>query len=580
MRLAKQRVLSVLCLVLGLASALAQARDGVLNAIPSDAIGFAVLHNLTDASRSIDDMSKLVQAPAPDLLSLAKKMTGLQKGLDEQGDLAIVVTSIDPAPKRVVLVPVANFADFFAALQVKEPATGVVEIQLAGAPMLAGRKGGYAALAPATDRDALEQFLASTENLATDASLAAWLDANQASVVVTSQGIKQLIPKLTSGIRALQTQLRQTGGEQGQSAADAFNLYLDLFTAAEPEVEQLSVGLRIDSAQTVDLAKRVQFTPGGAWAQWAATAEPATEDLLAGLQAGPFVVAAGGVIPPGTMEHMMKFSVQMMQNQPMFKLTPEQAKRYAELSTGAMSGAQSMRMLVGVAEPGTGLYGNTSSVMTVDDSKRFLEGYEKSLAAMREFAQESKSAAIPVATSQRIMLGETEALEVSMDLPDMKQFMPPGSPDPQKMMQLFVGGDGKLKIYIAPADEHTVVMAYTSLERLKAALDFYKSKQPGLTGDAGVAKVAASLPPGSQAVAYVSLSGVAKAVQQFATMLPGVPAGAIPELPDSPPLGFAAKVSPTGAEAHLIVTAETLRAVGDVVAKARGAAPGPNPPQQ
>ena len=116
------------------------------------------------------------------------------------------------------------------------------------------------------------------------------------------------------------------------------------------------------------------------------------------------------------------------------------------------------------------------------------------------------------------------------------------------------------------------MMAYTSLERLKAALDFYKSKQPGLSGDAGVAKVAAALPPGSQVVAYASLSGVAKVAQQFAAMLPGGRATAIPDFPDSPPLGIAAKVSPSGAEGHLIVTAETLRAIGDAVAKARGAA--------
>ncbi|MEX2093368.1 MAG: hypothetical protein WD971_11860, partial [Pirellulales bacterium] len=84
MNFAMQRVLSVLCLLLGLASAQlkaqSQARDGILNAIPADALGFAVVHNLTDASHSIDDVAKLVQAPPADLLSLAKKTTGLERG--------------------------------------------------------------------------------------------------------------------------------------------------------------------------------------------------------------------------------------------------------------------------------------------------------------------------------------------------------------------------------------------------------------------------------------------------------------------------------------------------------------------
>jgi hypothetical protein len=262
---------------------------------------------------------------------------------------------------------------------------------------------------------------------------------------------------------------------------------------------------------------------------------------------------------------MMKVSMQMMQNQPGFQLTPEQEQKYIELSTKMMHGVRSMRMVLGVAEPGAGLYGNTAAVMILDDAQRFINDYETSLAAMRELAQETNSPLIPVATAQRIPLGETEALEVSMDLPDMKALTPPGGPDMQTIMQLMFGATEKMKVYVAPADEHAVVMAYISLEQLKSALDFYKSKQPGLTADPSVAKVAAALPPGSQVVVYISLSGAAQAARQAAVLMPGGAAALIPDFPDSPPLGIAAKVSPNGVEA-LIVTAETLRAIGDVVA--------------
>ena len=74
--------------------------DNILTAIPSDAMVFAVVHNLADTSRSIDELAKLVQAPAPDLLGMAKGRTNLQKGIDEQGDLAVVLTSVDPVPRR------------------------------------------------------------------------------------------------------------------------------------------------------------------------------------------------------------------------------------------------------------------------------------------------------------------------------------------------------------------------------------------------------------------------------------------------------------------------------------------------
>ena len=177
---------------------------------------------------------------------------------------------------------------------------------------------------------------------------------------------------------------------------------------------------------------------------------------------------------------------------------------------------------------------------------------------------------------RRTALLAAEALEVSMTLPQMKQLTTQGGPDMQRMMELMFGAQGELKIYVAAADAHSVVMAYTSPERLKAALDFYRSKQPGLSRDAGVAKVAAALPAGSQVVAYVSLGGVAKAAKQFATMFPGGQS-VIPDFADSPTFGIAAKVSPAGAEGHLVVTAETLRVIGAAVAKARGAAPAPGP---
>src|SRR5258705_8019251 len=188
---------------------------------------------------------------------------------------------------------------------------------------------------------------------------------------------------------------------------------------------------------------------------------------------------------------------------------------------------------------------------------------------MRKLAEDANSPAIPVATSQPIKVGDIDGLEVSMTLPNLKQFGPPGGPDMQKMMQLFLGPDGQLKIYVAPADEHTVVMAYTSADRLREAIKFYKSKQAGLAADANVAKVVAKLPADSQFVAYASLSGIVKTAKQFMAMVPGVPQAAIPDFPDSPPFGYAAKASSTGVEGHFIVTTETLRTIGDTLAKAR-----------
>jgi hypothetical protein len=578
MRTLMRSILIGLGIFVGLGTQLAGARDGVLNAVPADAAAFAVVHNLTEASRSIRELAKLVQAPAPDLLNLAKGTVGIQKGLDEQGDLAIVLATIDPVPKGMVLVPMSNKAEFFEALKVKVPASGAVEVvQLTGRPALVGRKGNFAAFALSMDQDALEQFLANTTTLAGDTSLTAWLDANKVSIVVTAKGVQQLLPKLTDGIRTVQAQMRQTApAGNAASMADILNVYVDLLTAAEPEVDQFAVGLRIDSSQTVGLVKRAQFTPNGAWAQWAKNFGSGLKEPLAGLPAGPFVFTASGVVPPGAMDQLMKFSVQMMQKQPQYNLTPEQAQKYVELSKGMMSGVREMRVVLGVPESGDGLYGKMLAVLIVDDSQQFMQGYEKSLVEIREFVGGIKDSAIPIATTKRTKLGTTDVLEISTDLAAISKLAPPGGQDPQKMLKLMTGSSDKLNVYIAPADKHTVVMVYTSMERLKESLDFLKSNQPGLSTDAGLSKVAAALPPDSQIVSYVDIRGVTDVAREFVTVTPGARAAAIPEFSASPPLGMAVKFSSAGAEGHLVVTAETLRAIGDAVAKARGAASAPS----
>ena len=569
------------CLFVGLTCQTSHARDSVLTAIPSDAVVIGVVHDLTETSQAIDDIAKLVQAPAPDLLNLVKKMSGLQQGLDEHGDLAVVFTGVSSASECVILVPVADFESFFAALKSDEPTTGIVEVQLAtDTAMLVGRKSNYAVFAQVTQRAALEKFLASPTNLTADTSLTQWIDSNRASVVVTSSGLQQLLPKLIGGIREIQAQITRVGGEQAETASNAFNLYIDLFTAAEAEVDQFAIGLRVDEARTLDLVKRINFTPGGAWARWAADAKPVEQDLLAGSAPGPFVFALGCVTPERVMDRLMKFSVQTMQLDPQYKLTSEQEQKYVELSTQAMRGVKSMQMVLRIPETGSGLYGNTAAVIIVDDSHRFMEEYQESLVAMRELAQETKNPAIPVATTQQIRLGETEVLEVSMNLQEFKALTPANGPDMQKIMELMFGKNDNLKVYVAPADDHAVVMAYVSPETLTAALDFYKSHEPGLSDDPGVAKVAAALPADSQVVAYLDVNGLPQLVKEVIKNMPAAHIVEIPDIPNNPPLGMAVVVTPLGIEGHLAVTAETLKAIGGVVAELRNAAPASSPPQE
>ena len=85
-----------------------------------------------------------------------------------------------------------------------------------------------------------------------------------------------------------------------------------------------------------------------------------------------------------------------------------------------------------------------------------------------------------------------------------------------------------------------------------------------------VSAVAEYLPKESQLVAYLDLGGVAQVVKRLGGGEGGGPAEAFADLPACPPIGAAAYVYEGGAEGYLVITADTLKAIGETTAKARG----------
>jgi hypothetical protein len=564
-------------LLLGLAPSTVHARDSVLTAIPSDSLSFVVVHNLADVNRTIGDLAKLVQAPAPDLLNLSKAMTSLQKGLDDNGDIALVVAQLDPSPKFVLLIPTTNYSDLLSSLKVKEPGPGIVAAQIGASQVVIGQKGNFAAIAHATDRDALERFLAATANVSADPQLAAWLEPNKISAVVTAPGAKALIPRAVAWLKMTQQQIQQSAMPNAAAAASGLQIYFDLLNAAQTEVDQLAIGIRVDSARNIDLVKRVQFTPNGKWATWAASMKPAG-NLLEALPSAPFVAVAGLVYPPGSQDEMMNAFVRFMQASPMYNLTPEQAQKYGDVMKKFAHGARSAAFMFGAPQPGAPIFSNMFTFIRYDKlTSGFLDDYEQALVAMQQLAAELNNPLVPSATFQRVKVGDIDALEIVMKIPETQQSQQPGADFQKQIQESMFGPDREMKYYVAPADEHTLVIAYTSPDRLQAGIDFYKSKQPGLANEPQVTKVASLLPAGAQMVGLMNLKNVMNITRQVVAAIPAAQA-AIPDFPDSPPIGMAAIATPSGVEAHLVITADTLQSIGNGIAqsRARAAAP-PNP---
>ncbi len=252
------------------------------------------------------------------------------------------------------------------------------------------------------------------------------------------------------------------------------------------------------------------------------------------------------------------------------KLSDEQIKKLSDISLKSMQGLRSMALLMGVAEGNEPLYGRMVLAMKMKDAKVYLDNYEAAMAGMAKIFKDAESPLFSF-ESERIEIEGLPVLKLAMNL---EPFMGQQAqvPEAKKMMELmFGGGGGKINVYMAAADEHTVIGAYVTPQQLAPALKAIREGKPQLMDEAGVAKTAAMLPAGAQWVGFLSPRGAAAFVSRMVkTVAPpgaqGVPE--IPEFPEMPPIGFGVQLSPSGLDTDLAVPAAVLEKASETIRKA------------
>jgi len=343
-----------------------------------------------------------------------------------------------------------------------------------------------------------------------------------------------------------------------------------LLKAIGNEVTAYGIGLRIDDGGAVWLADWARLNPKGRLAKVLADVGPPERDLLAGLPAGPFVVVAAGVLPEELGKAMIDLSIDIMKAAPqMYGLDEQQVARLAELSAGSMAGVRGMSMMLGVGELGQPLYDNMAFTMTVDDTEDYLARYRKTIERFNQLVAGVEQSILKTTELSDVEIDGRPALKISMEFPitpELEQL-----PGYDEIMKKMFGPDGKMTTYMAAVDDHTIVASYTRAELLRQSLAVIKGDKPGLTTDEQLAKTAAVLPAGAQWVGYWSPQGTIDLINRAipAFVPPAEAAFQLPAFPATPPIGLAAKTVPGGVRGYLVVPAEVIRGIGELVAKVK-----------
>jgi len=517
-------------------------------------------------------LAQRLKMPPFDFLSAAKLTLGLQEGLDEKGSVALAAVPGAPngAPVMISFIPTEDYAALLKQLKAEVGDDGIARIAVGDRKFVAVSKGGYAVVTEESNRATLQAVVAAAQSIADAApALDTWRNENDAYAIAAPGGVKFAQQQIAIGFEAAKTQLANQG-EQGKAALAGLGMYDSLIKAMDKEISHCAVGLRIADDGAIHIDSRTLPVAGGTLAQAASQAKPAETSPLAGLPPSPFFIAGGGAFTAASMESWMNISFGMLRAYPGGdKLSDEQIERMSKISLRSMQGLRSMALLMGVGEGNEPLYGRMVLAMQATDAKAYLDAYEAAMAEMVKILKETEFPLFSL-ESERIEIDGLPVLKLAMD---MEPFLGQQSQtaEAKKMMELMFGSGGKMNIYLAVADEHTVIGAYVNPQQLAPAVKAIREGKPQLRDEAGVAQTAAMLPAGAQWVGFLSPRGGAAYVSRMvkAVVPPGTEAApVIPEFPETAPIGFGVQLSPSGLDTYLAIPAAVLETVSEAVRQA------------
>lgn len=572
---------------LTLISTAAARAESVLDHVPDDAIGFAVIRNLEATNAKIEGVTKLFAEvspmPIPAPLPLLKAATGLGKGLNEQGDAVLAILPGEQGaatPRPLLIVAVSDYAAF--AGSVNGDASGeVCRVTIGGEEILVAKRGAYAVLMNVEHRDRLDALLAAEPKPAESvAPLEKWLATVDIAAVLTPSGVDMLTALGQQGLASQRAQFEDRLAEpeladslkQVQQSLRMYELLLGYLGA---ELDAVGVGLAIDEGSNVKLATQAVLSNPGELAGVAASG--AGDAPLVGYADVPYVGVFGGPTPPAYGETLSVFMRNILEANPQSHgfedLSEADWEELQQSWRDAMGGMKSMSMIVHPGDADDPLYSNVYGAMKVDDSKKYMATYVESMEKWNKLLAKSSSDIKLVYEISEVSVGGQQGITLTADLGEAAS--DPNVPMVKSMMEAMFGEDGKMRMYLVPVDAATVVMGITKNEEKLAAV-----MKTIAAGDTGLAKSAANesttklLDDEAAWIGLVSPKGTVAWITRFVNKLlaqfgQGVPA--VPEFPETPPLGFSMRFGDGRISTEMVWPVEALRGTAEYIKKLQDA---------
>lgn len=596
---------AVLILLLVFMPSAAGAAD-VLQEVPNDVLGFVVVHHLNEVDTKARWLSLELRNNQFSPLAFLTTLVKIHEGINFDGD-ALVVTYPDSRGDKSrlrfgVWLPLADYARFAKSIGASS-VDGISTVTIAGEDLLVARRGEWALVLDTDQRERMTQLVSAAASPTLPPQIAGWkkwTDTNDVTVVAYAAGVRELLTWADAsdddGKKGDENSddvfgTRNAGRRRAIAAAGAnraspqglagvLNEY-HKWTASSPaiahavqQVNAVALGLRINldakNSNSALVGLRIAFNEGFG-------GEPI--ESKAGVphsiyDSGGFALAFGGRLPKAVIEAMASAYLQTiaadLKKEEHTELDEDSLQ---QLNEAVAQAAGEVRYVAVLAQPrgqSAPIYTNNFAVLRVPSAADFLGRAAEVMRLWNKANRDADGETKLVFVAEETKLGDRTARQYTLDFATM--LGGPAVPEIRQAMEKLFGPGGKLRLWVVPADEHTVLLALGTTEQVAATLKLYDRKQPVDWSRGEPGKVNRQLPAGSDWRVFFDPHRYFAWEAREALAVTGVPVIGGPLVKpfrDCPPVGIAGGFHDQELWVDAVAVAPTLKSAYDFLTPAK-----------
>lgn len=552
-------------LLLAVATPLSSRAADVLDSLPENVLGLVVVRNLEGANSKAELLLEKFQYALPAPWEFVKMVTGLDEGIDPQGDLLVALvpgSRPNAEPQPLVLLPIVDYEVF--ANSIRADTSGeICRVELAGEALLVARKGTLAILMNVEHRATLERLLGSQPDpVRRLGPLSIWLAQTDLAIVIMPAGIKALGRAERQPIQHRPISLFKQMVQQLRMGLVFFqNAILNDFNRS---LDVAAVGVAIDKRSNVRLGYRAVLIHGSDQASADQPAEVQSSPLV-GHAAGPYVLAVSGRLATdadhflGALWNRMNETLRTMGGDKPLSLEDQQKQQQAQELL--RDGARQISLVFRPGQEDDPLLAGVSGVVHVDDAEAYLQSVQKSFVLENEVLANTSTDLLLQWELTPTTVADGKGYEIAVDIGVAND---PNVPDFIRLIESVVGENGKFDMQLVAADPTTVLLGIESEQEFPALLENVRQGEQGLQQQENLQATLKLLDNRATWLAVISPRGLSQWVRRgLGAWFRFGGAPLLPEITETPPIGFSLNLENDLLEADLVWPIETIDALVD-----------------